>query len=395
MNPNPHFVRGIQANLLYWGRRVSDAAENRMDELEQERENLYQAVRYGLGVLQTSEQATELALQLFDLVDNGSYWQDWIPVMNLALRQERKPHPWMEAKLRNRLGQLYRRSHDFAAARAEHRRALTIATSARDEQARAEALLELAHVDYEQRNYAAAEEHGLEALRIFQQLEAAPKWVAGAYDILGTVAQARADFAVAQERLTLAVAMWRRARRPLDATRILVVLGNTYWYQGELEKALACMQEADERLSNTNSEMDKTNLYLALGTLYDSLERPNEAEQVFRRVNTLYLQQTENWSLQGNWLVNMGTVLLKLEQLDEAEAALRDAIALYERMDDPGQLGNAQGTLAGVLVARGDRVAAVNLYNQAIENLEQVAETAIGQYILPRFRDRRRRLLDE
>lgn len=163
----------------------------------------------------------------------------------------------------------------------------------------------------------------------------------------------------------------------------------------ELEKALACMQEADERLSNTNSEMDKTNLYLALGTLYDSLERPNEAEQVFRRVNTLYLQQTENWSLQGNWLVNMGTVLLKLEQLDEAEAALRDAIALYERMDDPGQLGNAQGTLAGVLVARGDRVAAVNLYNQAIENLEQVAETAIGQYILPRFRDRRRRLLDE
>ncbi len=92
-SPSPQFIRSTKAAVAYWRRRTQITADDTMRQLNRERQNLFQAVQFGLELPQTQHDAATVAWQVFDLVERQGYWQEWIPVFGTSdsCLQQRTP----------------------------------------------------------------------------------------------------------------------------------------------------------------------------------------------------------------------------------------------------------------------------------------------------------------
>lgn len=385
MNPNPRFVQSIQANLRYWQQQTSLVGHVDISKLDREKENLYQAVQFGLRLASTQTLATKLALDLFDLVDQGGYWQDWIPILEQAVHQTDAVNTPDAAKLRHRLGQLYRRQHRLDQACQEHEAALAIARQLVDEFLIAEACLNLGFVYNDQRNYAQAGEMGRAALDGFTRIGADPYWMAHAHTLLGLVDQALGHLATSQQYLAQAVALWQQLAHPLELAKALIMLANTCLYDRQYKQAEPLYLQAEKLLEGVHSEHDKIHLLINLGTLYANTGRLPDAEAAFRRVNLAYLEETGQTYQLAVLLLNLGDVLLEQGKPEEAEPLLRLSLERFLELKDRFNAGNVAGTLAAALSAQGDVAAARHYYAQAIQFLDQFPEVAFARYLRQKF----------
>ncbi|GAB4150182.1 MAG: hypothetical protein Fur0021_12290 [Candidatus Promineifilaceae bacterium] len=385
MNPTPRFVQSIQANLRYWQQRITLADPVDISKLDREKENLYQAVQFGLCVASTQALATKLALDLFDLVDQGGYWQDWIPILEQAVHQTDVVNPLDAAKVRHRLGQLYRRQYRLDQACQEHEAALVIARQLADEFLIAEACLNLGLVYNEQRNYAKAGEMGLAALDGFTRTGADPYWMAHAYTLLGLVEQAFGHWATSQQYLAQTVALWQELVHPLELAKALLMLANTCLYNRQYQEAEPLYLEAEALLAGVHSEHDKIHLLISLGTLYANTRRLLDAEAAFRRADLAYLEETGQKYQLAVLLLNLGDVLLEQGKPEEAEPLLRLSLERFLELEERFNAGNVAGTLAAALFAQGDVAAARHYYAQAIQFLDQFPEMAFARHLRQKF----------
>lgn len=385
MNPNPRFVQSIQANLRYWQQRASLVDQVTISELDREKENLYQAVQFGLRLPPTQALAAELALDLFELVDQGGYWQDWIPILEQAIHQVGATRTRTAAKLHHRLGQLYRRQHRLEQACQEHEAALTIARQLADEFLVAEACLNLGLVSNDQRAYAQAREMGQAALVGFTHLGADPSWMAHSHTLLGVVDQMLGDLKSSQQHLEQAVALWRQLPRPLELARALNTLGNTCWHDRQYAQAEPLYLEAEKLLAGAHSEHDKIHVLNNLGTLYANTGRLPDAEAAFRRANLAYLAETGQTYQLAVLLLNLGDVLLGQGKPAEAEPLLRLSLERFLALEDRSNAGNVCGTLAAALAAQGNVADARSHYTQALAFLDQFPQEAFAQRLRHKF----------
>ena len=385
MNPNPRFVQSIQANLRYWQQQASLAGQGQIIELDRERENLYQAVQFGLRVSSTQALAANLALDLFDLVDQGGYWQDWIPILEQAVRQMGDVQSATAAKLHHRLGQLYRRQHRLEQACQEHELALAIARQLADEFLIAEACLNLGLVYNDQRNYTQAGALGLSALEGFTRTGAASYWMAHTHTLLGLVDQAWGHLETSQQHLAQAVAHWRQLAYPLELAKALLMQANTFLYGGQYQQAEPLYLEAETLLAGAHSEHDKIHLLINLGTLYANTDRLPDAEAAFRRANLAYLAETGQTYQLAVLLLNLGDVLLGQGKPAEAEPLLRLSLERFLELADHSNAGNVCGTLAAALAAQGNVADAQRHYVQALAFLDQFPQEAFAQRLRHKF----------
>lgn len=392
--PDAHFVQSIEAAIAYWQANTRELTEDAMVALDAERQNLLQAVRFGLRMPQLRQEAARLALQLYLLLDRRAHWSEWTSVLEEAAASCSDQDPALQCALRNRLGQLYRRERQLEEAIATHVAAAATARREGDFQAEAESYFHLAE-DYRlQRDYERAQQYAEAALEQFRQLGSEQKWIAGTLNTLGILATWRGDLAEAEGWLREAVACWRELQQPTELARALSNLGAVLRNGQQYEEARRCYLQAREYLVGTASELDKITAEIALGGLYFEEGEYVAAEAAFRAADSPYLRRSGHAYYQAYVAQCLGNVFLKQGRLAEAEARLRRSTHLWRRAQDRLMLANTLGTLAEALAEQGRGPEAALFYDEALQILEEYPEDAWARKLHGEFSRQREALPD-
>lgn len=391
-SPSSDFIQSIEAGIDYWQTRTRHLSPDTIIILDQQCQNLYRLVQFGLKLPQTWEGAATIALQAFDLVEQRGYWQEWILVMEQAIAGCTDENPRLKFRLLNRLGQLHRLNRQLSASINIHQAAKTIAHQLGDEHLLARVYYNLSEAHLRRHEYDEAERYGVEALSIFKNIEGEEKRVSAVLNALGETARFRGDLAVAEKRLSQAVEISRTIGQSIYLVRFLNNLALTLQAAEKFDEALWCLTDAAAVLETITSEFDKTMTQINLGLLHFKQKQWAEAEAAFRRADSSFLQRSGHIYYRALIANNLGNTLLKQKRLTEAETYLRHAIQLWQQASDNLELANTLGSLAEVLVAQRQVDSAIPLYNKAITLLQQFPDDAWARQLLKLFRAQRQAL---
>ena len=382
-NVSPQFIRSLMAALLYWQQRTSRLDDPTLSWLDEERHNLYRIVKYGMELSQTWQKTAVILLQLFELIDRRGYWVEWIPLLQQAIDRCDQQTLALKFQLLIHLGK-FLRADKLETAVDTHLQAKAIADYLADEQALAEANLNLC-TDYVQlRNYEQAKEHGQAALTQFQQSGSESR-LASTLHTLGILALSNGDLPLAKERFTRALTYWQNENNILYYARGLCTLANTLINQEAYDEAEQHYLKAQQLLEETIYELDKVVIYMNLGILYYKRQEWGKAEAAFRAGNTPYLHKSPHIYYQTNMANNLGNVLAKQERWAQAESYLRQAHQLARTTSDDVQLANVAGSLGEVLIAQNKPAEAKILLTDAINLLQKYPGDAWGQKLQKQF----------
>ena len=106
----------IGSNVRYWMGRTQDLHHLDLAELEEDRENLFRAVQFGMALSETWPDTVELLLQSWLFIERRSYWREWIPFLSEAVDQCGEAEQALKCRLLNRLGQSQRLDRQWAEA---------------------------------------------------------------------------------------------------------------------------------------------------------------------------------------------------------------------------------------------------------------------------------------
>lgn len=377
--PAPRFVRGLKANLTYWQKQTEALTDEIIRDITPDHGNMLRAIKMGLVLPATQPDAARLATQLYRFIERGGFWTAWPQVLERAVACL----PPTEVTLRFQLlvlwGRLLRYDRDLETAVVLHLQALDLAKTLDDPLALGEVHYCLS-ADYRlQHAYVLAETHGQQALALFEAASATFQ-IMEVMNTLGIIAFQRGDLETAVQLQHQAVALARQnSTTPTLTARFLTNLGGTLDEKSQHAEALTCLEEAGILLEPTSSVLDKIRCANQRGTIYFHLERFHDAEHIFRYVMKLLNKQPGALYLKAVVHNNLGNVLYRLNQLDEAEVLLRQSIRLWEKIGDEIQFANSLSALAGLLANQGSLDQAKTLYHEAITLLDRYPENILAR----------------
>jgi tetratricopeptide (TPR) repeat protein len=392
--PSPEFIGGIGAALAYWQRQVGTEG---VAELDRERHNLYRAVRFGLALPQTQLASAEVALHAFPLILSRGYGQEWLPVLEEALRVCPDDRPWLKFKLLNRLGQLWRLNRQLARSIAAHEKATLLARQLDNPLALAEANYNLGWACYEAHRHEEAEHHSAAVLSLLRDNseDLAKELQVRALTTLGRVKRSRGAFDSAVDHLQQALAIAReRQHDPVVLSEVLSDLGDLFGQLKEYGAALTCYQEAVTLLASTGRLLNRLMIEYSIGVLHYSRQQWVEAEVTFRQIDLIYLQETGNHVLQTMVVTALGNTLLYQGRPAEAAEYLRQTVAWWRQTDDELELANAIGSLGEAVAGQGERQEATALFAEALALLAKFPDNARAKRLRTLFRTEQEKLAE-
>jgi tetratricopeptide (TPR) repeat protein len=389
------FATNVLANLAYWRERTRNLDDQGMRELYRERQNLYQAVLFGLQVPEARVTVTEVALQVLPFVRRRMAWPEWVPIMDRLLADCPEDDPRLRLELLIGLGRLHDLGLEMAPAISAFRQAEAIARHLHDVDALARVGYFLGWAYMNQREYGVAQEYALAALELSQGAGRVEPWlIAEANRLLGRIAERRGEFEEAEARLRQAVTLRREIAKPVELARSLLDLGNLLRQAGNFEEAVACLEEAGQLLAPTTDELDKIAIRLDLGVLYFAQGKWAAAERAFRLADTPWLRRSGYFDRQAGLANNLGNALLKQERWAEAEAYLRQAVKLYKQLGDEVELANAIGSLGEALAGQDKAADALALFDEVIVTLQRYPSDVKARRLLVFYEGEKAKLVE-
>jgi tetratricopeptide (TPR) repeat protein len=377
---NPDFIRGVKANVLFWAARTKIFDDEAFQLLDSERQNVYRAIQAGLSFPETQEIAAQLAVNIYDFIEIRSQWHEWIPILKLALNANHPPA--LQCRLLNQLGYFHSFAKKFPEAIAYHHQAQELAHVTHTRREWINSYFGLCHVYFKARNYAQAEENGQYALRLFlasSDILNTPldqSKLGAIHNHLGAIAQARGDYPVAEIHLSQTVQIRRQLPNSLLLAQALNELGITLQSLNKFDQVLAGYQEALDLLSNGKNTFVYSQTLFLLGGMYFIMERYDEAEATFLKVDSSFLHQTGNLLGIATRANNLGNVYLKQNRLGHAEQFLTEAIFYWRQTGDEIELANTLGDLAETLFKLNRPDEALPLYLEALQLLARNSQNA-------------------
>ena len=343
-----------------------------IEDVDRERQNLFRAVQHGLALPLTWEMTAEIALQVIPLINRRLYRLEWIPVLEQLVIQSPADHQQMKFALLTQLGRMQRLEQKRDSAMETLQEAMDLARQLGDQQALARAYYNIGRVHLDAREYPDAERHSQRALEILDKLEVVDQtlntWV---LNTLGKVAQVKGEYDLADEYYSRSVTIWRTLDDQTGLARALMGLASNFRFSGQPDTAITHYMEAERLLSTTTNELDKTLVGLNLGATYFDKKQWSLAEQTFHKAFSPYLRKSGDLRLQALLSMNLGNVLLESKRLAEAEAFVRQAIGLWEQLDDNLNMASSLGALGEILAAQGQGEAAIPLFDESITLFEK------------------------
>jgi tetratricopeptide (TPR) repeat protein len=390
--PSPEFTNSIVAGLEYWRERTRDLDDRVIAQIDGRRQNLFRAVHFGLELEATWPAVAEVALQTVPLVNRRMYRAEWIPVLEGLLAHCPAGDRSLKFDLLIQLGRMQRLERHLEQATRTHQAAEALARELEDEAALAKAYYNLGRGYYDRHQHEEAERNCQAALDILDGLENADQsLVAWALDTIGNASSARGDFEKAKDYLARNVAIRRTLNDPTGLARALIDQSRNLLLYDHLDEAIACLIEAEDLLTLTANELDKTLVGINLGSIYFRQGEWLLAEEAFRQAYSPYLRRSGNLHYQAHLATNLGNALFKQERFVEAEAYMRQGVALWRKMNDDISLANAIGSLGEILAAQGDSEAALPLFDEALGLLEQFSEHSRAKGLRELFEGERKK----
>lgn len=383
--PSPQFTQSIAANISYWQQRTRNLTDDTLPTLDRERQNLYRAAKFGLHMPATWQETAELILQTFVFVERRGYWGEWIPLVEHLLESCPPGNKAMRGRILNQMGLFYRYNRQLDKAFSAHQAELEIGRMLNDKWREAHACINLGAVCREMRRFDEALAHTLEAEQAFKVINAPLIKHAFVTLELGLLSKASGGWADAEQYFGYSISLWREVDDPVYLANCLRLLGQVLVAQDKIDKALGVYHEAIDVLTQTENYLEKTRVFIDLGSLHWQQKNLAEAEQFFLTANSAFLRQSGNIFDQALVLNNLGTVYMAQDKLSEAEFAFQRSIALWKNCDDPIHLANSLGGLAEVKAAQGDGTSAHHLYGEALTFLAAYPQDAWGQKLQVQF----------
>ncbi|MCB8984948.1 MAG: tetratricopeptide repeat protein [Ardenticatenaceae bacterium] len=381
------FTQSVAANISYWQQRTQNLTDDTLPALDQERQNLYRAAKFGLHVPHTWQQTAELILQTFVFVERRGYWAEWLPMLEQLLQSCPADNLAMRGRILDHLGLFYRYNRQLDAAFAAHQEELQIGLMLEDKWREAHACINLGAVCQQMRRFAEAETYILQSQSAFQAIHAPLIKHAFVLLELGLVGKGKGQWAQAEEYLGYSVSLWREVGDPVYLANCLKLLGEALAAQDKTDAAFAAYHEALECLAHTENNPDTIRVLNELGSLHLKQANLTEAERLFLRANASFRCQSGNLFDRAVVANNLGVVYLAQERLAEAEQFFRSSLALWQSCADPVQQANTLGGLAEVKTAQNQLAEAQQLYAQALALLADFPDDAWGQKLQKGFRE--------
>ena len=383
--PDSEFIKSILASLKYWQQQTQNLQPDQVKKLDTKRRNLHTAVEFGLGQPETWEDTARVLLQAFNFAEWRGYRQEWVATLQQALAKAPEKETVLYGRLQNELGQLYRLSHKFPQALAQHQQALALSERLADQELKAITYQNLCEAHLRSNQYLAAEKYGLLALQTVQTLSGQERLQAFVLISLGGVAHFKGDLTTAETYLRQAVTLRRGLNDPVYLARSLNDLANSLIAQNKFQEGQQAFEEALAELEPTTNVIDKARIWLNLGVLFYRQERWAEAEKSFVKIDQLALQVQNDFALLGSVRNNLGNVYLKQQLYAEASRSLEQAIDVWRTLENELELANSLGTLAEVQVERGQAREARTLYQESLALLSSYPDSAWGQKLAGEF----------
>jgi tetratricopeptide (TPR) repeat protein len=395
MSSTPQFTKSIGSNVAYWRKRVELLNFDAYRELNRDRQNIFNAVEFGLGLSETWLDTVELALELFDYFEKQGYWREWLPTLERILLECPQDNLALRGRILDQLGLFCRHNRQLEKALALHLEEEGIGLQLGDVERTATARMQQSGDYWRMRQYEAAEKAAKAALVGFHDCGAGPVLLANAMMMIGLVNQSRGALDVAEEWLLQAVNHFRDAGVTVGLARALLNLGNILENDDQPEQGLVCYNEALSLLANTDNEVDKVRIGHSIGTLYFHQGDLAAAEAAFIRANTPYMRRWGPIYERSMTIMNLANIYLVQGRLDKAEKHWGICTNLFQQIGSNLMLANSLGGLAETLVAKGNVEQAIPKFDQALAIFDAFPDDAWGQKIKVLFLEERADALEK
>jgi tetratricopeptide (TPR) repeat protein len=390
---NPQFAANLAAGLTHWQAQIGELTDADILRLDAQRQNLARIVSYGLKLAPTQQAAAAVILKAFPLIEKRGYWQEWIPLLKNAVAACSPTDIILKAELLNRLGELYRLTRQLPLAIDTHLQAEALSQQTEEDHLRHRIWFNLSTDYVFSRAYDLAEQYGQQALAGFRATAAPPKFQATVLNTLGSVAWHRGQLDSAETLLRQAVTLWREAKQPTEQLRTLNNLIGTLKAAKNYEAIQPCYEEAVSCFPHLAGEFEKTVTEVGYGGALYEQGRYEEAERIFQRANSAYLQQSSHLYYRATVAQCLGNTLLKQQdRLDEAESYLEESARLWHEVDDDLMLANTLGALAELSGLQGKSEEAAVFYEDALALLAQFPDDAWANKLTIEFQQQRQEL---
>ncbi|MCP5097785.1 MAG: tetratricopeptide repeat protein [Chloroflexi bacterium] len=390
--PDDDFVKAIKTGLAYWHKETQNLDDKGIVALDQKRKNLFQLIEFGMKLPQTWKTTAEILIQLYPLIDRRGYWNDGLKLLGSTENYCHIEDFSLLLRLRAQKGMYYREKRELDKSLKIHKNVVREARKQSDKVVLARSLAELQYTNKFQGLFNESLLCGREALDLLQKNSSE---IVLNIDVMRGIGGSLGELGEYQEAITFlqkAVDLARSFEDPLVLERSLHDLSDAYLKSNQIEDAFVCLEECEELLEPTIYELDKVRLNNQIGILHFSTENWQAAELSFRKAMSSYLHQSGNLELRIISFNNLGNALLKQEKISEAEGYLRASLDLRPSFGDEVGWANTEGTLAELLLLKGNLSEAKSLLLAAIEKLERYPQNAWGQGLLTKFYEKYKQL---
>ncbi len=379
--PSSQFVGSIAANIAYWKRKTQLPFNQKLQTLDNDRQNLFRAVDFGLRLAETCHEAIELILESYELVLYMGYYEEWIPVLMAALKSCPRERGEVRITLYNQLGDLYRSLRNFETAMHYHVQEEALAQELNKPLFTARVNASIGKTLYLIRRHDEAENRALVALDLYKKKAQYIHNYASMLNLLGLICQSRGEIEAAEDWFRKSVINFRKTDLTIELVRVLRNLAILLESTGKSEEAIKAYHEAEILLEPTRFEVEKSNLYISMGTLFFNREEYIKAETYYLKAYSPYMVEAGPLYTLAIIANNIGNVYYAQNLLPEAERWLEKGVDAFRQANAHLMLANSIATLARALQDQGkvDRVG--NLVQEATEIAAAYPEDAFAASI--------------
>ena len=220
-----------------------------------------------------------------------------------------------------------------------------------------------------QRDWEAAREDVERALELAEALDD-PRGTADAYFLGALVAERRGQWVAARSYAEKARMLYEQLEDRANTGKLLTTLGVLTFLLGRPDESIPLFKQAFAKALEVGSDADAAQAISSLAQVHLRTGEVGLAEQQARHALELLAGRVDFIDEIGNAQLVLGRSLLEQGKLEEAAEKFRAAEESFDQLSSASHKAAAWTAQAELAVERGDKEAAIGLYQRAVEALQ-------------------------